>query len=243
MPYNVELKVFEGPLDLLLHLIKKNELDIYDIPIATITEQYFQYLDLMRTLNLDVAGEFLVMAATLMHIKSTMLLPPAEDEREEIGEEEDPRAELVKRLIEYQRFKDAANKLANHDILDRDVFACGAKDEVSEKDESDICEISVFQLIKAFERVIKENPPQDFFHIAIEKISINDRIMEIIERMKNVANIHFYSLFPDASDRHNVILTFLAILELVRLRVVRVIQATPFGTIRITPINLKLPDP
>ena len=240
MPYNVKLQVFEGPLDLLLHLIKKNEVDIYDIPIAFITAQYLEYLDVMKTLNLDIAGEFLVMAATLMHIKSKMLLPPAEDEREEFEGEEDPRAELVRRLIEYQRFKDTANKLMGHEILDRDVFTRGLAGESSEENEKDLNEISIIELIEAFKRVLKEEPPENFFYIAIEKMSVNDKITEIIERMKHTGNIVFQSLFTGIGDKHEAIITFLALLELIRLKVVRVIQATPFGTIRICPINLEL---
>jgi len=241
MPYNVKLKVFEGPLDLLLYLIKKNEVDIYDIPIASITAQYLEYMDIMKTLNLDIAGEFLVMAATLMHIKSRMLLPPAEDEREELEGEEDPRAELVRRLIEYQRFKDTANKLMSYEILDRDVFTRGLASEASEGNEKDLNEITVIELIEAFKRVLKEEPPEKFFYVAIEKMSVNDKITEIIETMKNTGHIVFHSLFTGIADKHEIILTFLALLELIRLKVVRVIQATPFGTIRICPINLELP--
>ncbi|MFH2011912.1 MAG: segregation/condensation protein A [Pseudomonadota bacterium] len=241
MPYNVKLEVFEGPLDLLLHLIKKNEIDIYDIPIASITFQYLEYLDIMKNLNLDIAGEFLVMAATLMYIKSRMLLPPAEDEREDFEAEGDPRAELVKRLIEYQKFKDTANKLMNYETLNRDVFARGSASEVSEEDEINLNEISIIELIEAFKRVLKEEPPEKFFYVAIGKMSVNEKIIELIERMKHTGNIVFQSLFTGISDKHEVILTFLAILELIRLRIVRVIQATPFGTISICPINLELP--
>jgi segregation and condensation protein A len=241
MPYNIKLEVFEGPLDLLLHLIKKNELDIYDIPIAKITQQYFEYLDLMKTLNLDIAGEFVVMAATLMHIKSRMLLPPADDEGKDVEDEEDPRAELIRRLIEYQKFKDAANRLKDYEILDRDVFIRGANGE-SIEEENGLHDITIFELIEAFKRILKETPPEDFLYVTVEKMSINDRIIEIIERMENVTSIAFESLFLRPSDKSDIILTFLALLELIRLMIVRVIQATPFGTIRIFPIHQKLSE-
>ena len=241
MPYNVKLKIFEGPLDLLLHLIKKNELDIYDIPIATITEQYLEYLDLMRTLNLDIAGEFIVMAATLMHIKSRMLLPQSE-EMEETEDEEDPRAELVRRLIEYQRYKDAAKKLMDSEVLDRDVYTGGRSGEITDDRQEDLCELNIFELIEAFERVLKEKAPQGLFHIAAERMSVNDKIIEIIDRMIGVTSITFRSLFSETSERQELILTFLALLELIKLRIVRVIQIEPFEPIRIIPIHLELPE-
>ncbi|MDY7033557.1 MAG: segregation/condensation protein A [Thermodesulfobacteriota bacterium] len=241
MPYNVKLKIFEGPLDLLLHLIKKNELDIYDIPIATIAEQYLEYLDLMRTLNLDIAGEFIVMAATLMHIKSKMLLPKSE-EMEETEYEEDPRAELVRRLIEYKRYKDAAKKLMDSEVLDRDVYTGGRSCEVTDDKQEDLHELNIFELIEAFERVLKENAPQGLFHIAAERMSVNDKIIEIIDRMTGVTSISFRSLFSETSERQELILTFLALLELIKLRIVRVIQIEPFEPIRIIPIHLELPE-
>ncbi|MDY6856374.1 MAG: segregation/condensation protein A [Thermodesulfobacteriota bacterium] len=238
MPYNIKLEVFEGPLDLLFHLIKKNEMDICDIPIAEITQQYFEYLDLMKTLNLDIAGEFVVMAATLMHIKSRMLLPPADDEEEDEG---DPRAELVRRLIEYQKFKDVANRLKYYEILDRDVFIRGANNEFIEE-EKDLHNITVFELIEAFKRIHREKPPQDFLYVAVERMSINDRIIEIIERMEDVTSMAFESLFLRHSDKSDMILTFLALLELTRLMIVRIVQATPFGTIRIFPIHSRVSE-
>ena len=241
MPYSVKLNTFEGPLDLLLHLIKKNELDIYDIPIATITEQYLEYMGIMHTLNLDVAGEFLVMAATLMQIKSKMLLPQ-EEEPEETEEGEDPRAELVKRLIEYQKFKNAAKQLIERDILERDVFVSGGSPWDMEDNAEDVRELNIFELVEAFERVLKDGAPQELFHITAERISINDKIMEIIERMKGVTSITFQSLFRGATDRPNIILTFLALLELTRLKMLKVVQIAPFETIRICPIHLDLPE-
>ncbi|MFH1624779.1 MAG: segregation/condensation protein A [Pseudomonadota bacterium] len=243
MPYSVKLKVFEGPLDLLLHLIKKNELDIFDIPIATITAQYLEYLDLMRTLSLDIAGEFLVMAATLIHIKSKMLLPPSEDEIEEVEEEEeDPRAELVRRLIEYQRFKDAANKLTETEMLDRDVFIRGTGSEDTGEDGKDLHEVSIIELLEAFKKVLEEKPKEDFFSVLVEKMSVNDKIVEIVQRMKDTGSITFQSLFEGGSNKREIILTFLALLELVKLRMASVWQAKAFGTIRIYPIKLELPE-
>ncbi len=156
MSYEIKLDIFEGPLDLLLYLIRKNEIDIYNIPIALITEQYLEYLDMMRSLNLDLAGEYLVLAATLIHIKSKLLLPPAEGEEEE-EEGEDPRAELVQQLLEYQAFKEAALSLETRPLLDRDVFTRGAPAEepaAAEEEEEAMIEVGVFELVQAFRRII-----------------------------------------------------------------------------------------
>ena len=152
MSYEIKLDIFEGPLDLLLYLIRKNEIDIYNIPIALITEQYLEYLDLMRSLNLDLAGEYLVLAATLIHIKSRMLLPPVEGD-DETEEGEDPRAELVQQLLEYQAFKEAALNLEDRPLLERDVFTRGAPLEEpaeAEEEEETMIEVGIFELVQAF---------------------------------------------------------------------------------------------
>src|SRR5512135_3362122 len=156
MSYEIKLDIFEGPLDLLLYLIRKNEIDIYNIPIALITEQYLEYLDLMRSLNLDLAGEYLVLAATLIHIKSRMLLPPVEGD-DEAEEGEDPRAELVQQLLEYQTFKEAALNLEGRPLLERDVFTRGAPLEEpaeAEEDEEAMIEVGIYELVQAFRRII-----------------------------------------------------------------------------------------
>lgn len=232
IPYQVKLDVFEGPLDLLLHLIRKNEVDIYNIPIALITEQYLKTLDLMRTLNLDVAGEFVLMAATLAYIKSRTLLPPREEEEEE----EDPQADLVRQLLEYERFKDAAEKLEARPQLRREVFVRGG--EVADTDvpleEQELAEISVFALLDAFRKVWERAPSESVHEIAAEAISLRDKINEVLERLESIDGMTFEDLLEGASSsRAALVMTLLALLELTRLRIIRIFQATHFGPIRI----------
>jgi len=225
--YRVELPVFEGPLDLLLHLIRKHEIDIFDIPIALITEKYLQYLDWMRVLNIDIAAEFLVMAATLAHIKSRMLLPPDESQESDDSEEEaDPRQDLVRRLLQYQRFKEAAESLRDRTLLDRDVFARGpmAAPETPET-ESPFAEVSVFRLIEALDRVLKRASLQMTQQILVERISVADRIQELADRLLERQELTFEELFEDAPDRSMVVVTFVALLEMARLRMIRLHQA------------------
>lgn len=236
LPLKVKLESFEGPLDLLLFLIKKNEIDIYDIPIAVITQQYLEYLEMMKNLNLDVAGEFLLMAATLLHIKSRMLLPaPEEDQAEDGKEEEDPRAELVRRLLEYQRFKEAALELTKGPMLDREVFIrnfFGEKPlEGGEEDVSE--EASLFELLEAMKKVLQGLPPEEFQEISVEHLNIKDKILQIMDRLWEVDSVAFGELFVPSTPRREVVLTFLALLELLRLRMIRAYQAESFGTIRI----------
>jgi segregation and condensation protein A len=228
--YQVQLPIFEGPLDLLLHLIKINEIDIYDIPIAVITAQYLEYLELMRELNLDVAGEYLVMAATLAYIKSKMLLPSSpETAEEETGE--DPRDELVQRLLDYQRFKKAAEKLGNKEILGRDVFARSGSEE---KEEIYELEVNLFDLMEALRGILKKVGTQDeLLDFTKEKISLKDKMIEIIERVKAVEYIIFQDLFSSTKNRYEIILTFIALLELIRNQKIRTLQFQDFGTIRI----------
>ncbi|MBW2056018.1 MAG: segregation/condensation protein A [Deltaproteobacteria bacterium] len=227
--YRVKLDIFEGPLDLLLYLIRKNEVDIYDIPIAEITEQYLGMLKMMRTLNLDVAGEFLVMAATLAQIKSKMLLPAAPDQGEE-EEEEDPRRELVDRLLEYERFKNAARQLEGQDILGRDVFTRIPAGE----EETDELEVSLFDLIEALQRVLRKSSQELVHEITLERISIEEKITEIIDRLTGCGGeLEFARLFEGEPTREVVIFTFLALLELMKMRMVRVYQKGNFRPIRI----------
>jgi segregation and condensation protein A len=229
--YQVHLPIFEGPLDLLLHLIKINEIDIYDIPIAAITAQYLEYLELMKELNLDIASEYLVMAATLAYIKSKMLLPsPIEDTEEET--EEDPRKELVQRLLDYQKFKKAAEKLEDREILGRDVFARSGAEE-KEEDEVEV-EVNLFDLIEALKGILKKVEAQDkILDFTKEKIAIKDKMMEIIEQLKAVKYVIFQDLFFSAEDRYEIIITFIALLELIRIQKVRAVQFQEFGSIRI----------
>ncbi|NIQ38045.1 MAG: segregation/condensation protein A [Proteobacteria bacterium] len=228
--YKVKLDVFEGPLDLLLYLIRKNQIDVYDIPIAEITQQYLDMLDLMRTLNLEVAGEFLVMAATLTHIKSKMLLPsPPDDEGEE--EEEDPRKELVDRLLEYERYKEAALSLDGKDVLERDVFTRIVTPEEGEEEE---LELSLFELIEALQQILKKSSPELVHEITLERITIEEKITEILDRLANSGGeMEFTSLFEGQALKEIIILTFLAVLELVKMRMIRVFQRKAFRQIKI----------
>jgi len=236
--YAIKLDIFEGPLDLLLYLIKKNEIDIYNIPVALITEQYLQYLKIIKSLNLDLAGEYLVMASTLIHIKSRMLLPvPEEPSAEEM--EEDPRAELIKQLLEYQSFKEAAADLGKRPLLERDVFARSASidDEIDKSVENDdeLMEVSIFELIEAFHRLVSRIDKKDLLEIDMEKLSIADIINDVMERLNREKNLTFEELLGEKINRRRIIYTFLAILELIKLKIVKAYQTSAFGVIRIFP--------
>ena len=235
MSYEIKLDIFEGPLDLLLYLIRKNEIDIYNIPIALITEQYLAYLDIMRSLNLDLAGEYLVLASTLIHIKSKLLLPPDESEGEE-EEGEDPRAELVQQLLEYQIFKEAALRLENRPLLERDVFTRGAPGEApsaAEEEGEAMIEVGVFELVAAFRRIVAGFDRPEELEIDAEKMSLADRINEIMEMLSEKQQMTFVELIGDRTDRRRIVYTFLAILELMKLRMIRAYQSGPFGAIRL----------
>jgi segregation and condensation protein A len=229
--YRVKLEVFEGPLDLLLHLIKKNEVDIVDIPVARITEQYLQCLELMRELNLDIAGEFLVMAATLTLVKSRMLLPVDEEEPEE---EPDPRAQLVQQLLEYQRFREAALELGERPLLQRDVFARepalddpAASASVPEQH----LQVSVWELLEAFRSVLQRARPDTVHEVVTEPVSLRERAHTLLTALGTARCIAFDSLFGPEATRLEVIVTFLALLELAKIGALRATQADRFGQI------------
>ncbi len=232
MTYRVRLDIFEGPLDLLLHLIKKNEVDIYDIPISTITDQYLEYLDLMKGMNLNLAGEFIVMAATLMHIKSRMLLPVPEQTEE--GEEgEDPRAELIRKLLEYQRFKEAAEELSTRTLLGRDVFKRGSAVCIEDVDEGGgLVNLSVFDLVEALRDVLKKASKAHPMELTVDRFRVADKIDYIIDLLETKRSETFSALFPKGASRGEIIVTFLALLELARLLLIRVHQ-TDDGVIRV----------
>ena len=231
MTTRVQLEIFEGPLDLLLHLIKKNEVSITDIPIAMITEQYLATLEVMQSLNLDVAGEFLVMAATLVHIKSRMLLPLADDEDDE-EEGADPRAELVRRLLEYQRFKDAAAELERRDVLSRDVFARAAP-PAEEIDPPGFREVSVFELLSALRRVMERLPKDAVHEVSLEKITVREKMTLLLDILCAQGHTLFEALFAGVKTRMEVVVTFLAMLELVKARAIRIFQEEMSGPIQI----------
>jgi segregation and condensation protein A len=232
--YTVRLEMFEGPLDLLLHLIKKNRLNITDIPIALITEQYLEYLKLMKVLNLDIAGEYLLMAATLLHIKSKMLLPASSgEEGEEI--ETDPRAELVRRLLEYQQYKEAALELEDRPLLDRNVFARPVSQETEETEEEERVDVSLFELLEAFRRILDKARLETFHDVTLEPITVEEKIREILSLLqKENRSMAFHTFFPDQASRATVVVTFLAMLELVKMKAIRIFQASAFETIRLS---------
>ena len=233
--YDIQLENFEGPLDLLLHLIKKHEMDIYDIPMTAITEQYLAILDAMKTINLDVAGEFLLMAATLLHIKSKQLLPKIFEEDQE-EEEEDPRAELVRRLLEYQKYKEVSLTLDSRPQLNREIFARVAPEpEVLEDTESGFVAVGLFDLLEALQEVFKESQEPHVHEINMDQLSVTDRINAILSSLQGKESVAFVDLFSDGLKRNEMIVTFLALLELVKLRMVRFMQNTHHGTIWLFP--------
>jgi segregation and condensation protein A len=231
--YRVELPTFEGPLDLLLHLIEEHELDVRDIPIAFVAAKYVEYITLMQELNIDVASEYLVMAATLAYIKSKMLLPAApDDEEDESDEELDPRGELVRRLLEYQKYKHAAEQLGSGDVLGRDVFRRGISAPEAEGP-APIAGLSLFKLLDAFQAVLSRATATVDHQIDFERFSITDRINELSEILARVKRIAFMDLFEGQDSRAELIVTFLALLEMTRLRLTRLFQAGPLEPIEI----------
>jgi segregation and condensation protein A len=228
--YTVKVDVFEGPLDLLLHLIKQNQIDIYDIPIALVTEQYLDYIRIMKALDLTIAGEFLVMAATLMYIKSRMLLPaPIEEEEEETG---DPRAELVQRLVEYKRFKEAAVRLSQQALLGVDVFIRPAREIEAEAGE---IEADLFHLIDALRELLKRQEIEDFHDVTLERVTLRDKMTELWEKLQGAKEaVAFSELFTPLSSRLELIVTFLALLELIRSGMLRAYQRDVFGPVWVT---------
>lgn len=235
MSYRVKLELFEGPLDLLLHLVKKNEVDIADIPISTVTDQYLAYLGMLEEMNLDVAGEFLVMAATLIQIKSRCLLPEPEAENDE-DDGIDPRAELAARLREYQRFREAAFAFRQRPVLTRDVYARPRGDGPDDLVHEAPCEIrdaSLGALLDAFREVLRRAADPPVHEVPSEGLSIRECIDPILATLRATGRSSFMSLFPDGATRHRIIVTFLALLELMRLGGVRAQQDTEFGELLI----------
>lgn len=232
MSYKVKLEIFEGPLDLLLYLIKKEEIDISDIPIAKIAHQYLEYLEFMKMLDLNIAGEFILMAATLMHIKSKMLLPPTET-AEEI-EEEDPRAELVRKLLEYKRFKEAAGELFHMERKQKDFYSRKVPEYAkAPKTQEVYFEAGLFDLITAFNKVMKEVPKETFYGVVRDEFTVEEKMHDIFHMLVKHSVIYFIELFKKAKNKAEIITTFLALLELIRLREVVVRQRQMFDRIEI----------
>jgi len=233
--YPIRLQHFEGPLDLLIHLIKKNEVNIYDIPIALITHQYLEYLSLMQELNLDLAGEFLVMAATLIHIKSRMLIPRPTPEVDGELDEEDPREALVRRLLEHQKFKAAAELLHERETLRSAQHRrpdAAVAEAAGEEQEPEL-EVDLFSLLAAFRGVLERAKSRPRVVLPPEQMSIEQRIEQLLERLSETEAVGFEELFADANTRAALIVTFLALLEMIRLKLIRAFQSGSFGPIRV----------
>ncbi len=236
--YEVRLDAFEGPLDLLLHLIREHEIDIYDIPIATITEQYLEYINYMDTLDLSLAGEFLEMAATLIRIKVQMLLPPAIEERDE---EEDPRKQLVRQLVEYKQFKEAAEVLSGHEEDRKSFFPHGVDtrhyrtvEEEEFDNEEFLRDVTLFDLVDCLREVLQRVPQRiDVHEVDMEIVSVEDRMEYIRATVTRGIGMTFRSLFSDAVTRAEIVTTFIALLELIRLGAILAVQDSSFGEIAI----------
>ncbi len=228
--YRVRLDVFEGPLDLLLHLIRTQEIDIYDIPIARVTEQYLAYLDLMRELNVNLAGEFLVMAATLIHIKSRMLLPPDPSAAPD-APPEDPRQELVERLLEHEQFRRAADLLHDRQILEDSVWVRGLRE--FEADEAEAVSATLFDLVAAFHRILERHRDRVILHVDHEAVSLEQKLEEIRSLLKLRREFCFSLFLLQPVSRLHLVVTFFALLELARLQEVRLAQDAHFADIRI----------
>ena len=231
MTYQVKLEMFEGPLDLLLHLIREHQLNILDIPIATITDEYLRYLALMQELDLEVAGDFLLMAATLIHIKSRMLLPPEEAAEGEGAEEEDPRAELVDRLLEYKKFKEAAQTLGVLETEQSLLHRRGAP--AMELTVEGPLSVSLVELMRAFRDVLRRADVPAPLEITPEELNVGQRIVHLLDRLAAESPLEFTNLFAGSTRRAEIIITFLALLELLRRRLATARQAEPMGPIMI----------
>lgn len=244
LPYQVRIENFEGPLDLLLHLIKKNEINIYDIPIAMIAQQYLSYIEAMKDLNLTVAGEFLVMAATLLQIKSKMLLP-VEESAEDDEDGPDPREELVRRLLEYKTFKEAARQLDTQERMWREIYSrpIAPSEDVAQSDETLLDNIGLFDLVDALQEILNRNPGKKLLEIIPDNLTVRDRMNVLLEALEGQESIGFEALFEASCHRLVIIVTFLALLELIRLRTVRVYQAENFGPILVSRAFSLVPDP
>ncbi len=238
--YKVKLDVFEGPLDLLLYLIKRDEVDIYDISIERITKQYLAYMEAFQVLNIDLAGEFIVMAANLLYIKSRTLLPVDQQMADEEAEEEDPRFELIRQLIEYKKFKEAAANLRNQEALRENLFPRSpVTPELAPQETLLVEEVGIFDLINAFQKVLKrlEKKPEDLREIFAENFTVSEKIDHVLRVLHVGVSLRFDELFADAASRTEIVVTFLAMLELIRLKQLSVRQDAHFGEIWIDRIN------
>lgn len=242
--YKVALDAFEGPLDLLLHLIRKEEVDIYDIPIGRITSQYLDYLAQMRAMDINLAGEFIVMASTLMLIKSRLLLPRGEEKAgEEEAEEADPRLDLVRQLVEYKRCKEAADALARREVIRAAMLPRGHLAEKAPKAPPKLGDIGLDALLDALKEVLaRASETVSFGHLKMQRWSVPDKMRGILGRLSPARPTPFAELFPAGAPKGEIIVTFVALLELLRLRHLRVLQAELFGEMVVEPLPPEAPD-
>jgi len=239
MPYKVKLESFEGPLDLLLYLIKKNEVDIYDIPVSSITQQYLEYIEIIKLFDLESASDFILMAATLMRIKAQMLLPKPSIE-EEIEDVEDPRQELVYRLLEYKRFKDVAVELGEKEKTSRLQFPRGAfryEKNGFDKEYLSSSDVTLFDLVTAFKKIVEQSKKVSIHRVQVLNVTVEERIEHLLRKLDEVPEIKFVELFDLQDDKIVWIVTFIAILELIKQQVIRASQANPFEEIYIKKLN------
>ncbi len=237
MSYKIKLELFEGPLDLLLYLVKKDHLNIYDIPIAQVTEQYLRYLELMQLLDLNIAGEFLVMAATLLQIKSKTLLPVVEEQC--VQEEQDPRAELVKRLLEYEKFKEIAENLRQKEVSQQDIFKRPkVENEALLPGRNELYfEASIFDLINAFSKALEDVPRNIFYEVIKDEFTVEEKVHQILHFLLLQPSVKISELFGQAKHKMEVIVTFLAILELIRMKEIVARQTDFFQEIEVSRNN------
>lgn len=231
--YKVKLEVFEGPLDLLLYLIKRDEVDIYDISLERVTQQYLEFMEAFKVLDLEVAGEFIVMATNLIYLKSRTLLPVSVQPPEEESEEEDPKWELVRQLIEYKKFKDVAAKLHERELAQEALFS-RVPEAPEVGPERPLGDVSVFDLINAFNGILKRiNQKEDLREIFEENFTVSDKIELVLKITSGGVPVYFTELFASVASRAEIVVTFLAVLELIRLKQLRAVQETAFGDIEL----------
>lgn len=236
--YKVKLDIFEGPLDLLLYLVKRDELDIYDISIERITHQYLEYLQAFKELNIDVAGEFVVMAANLIYMKSRSLLPADQQPPDEEADDDDPRWDLIRQLVEYKKFKDAAEHLQSRQLENEKLFTRAFSDADIISMPVRLGEVGIFQLINAFQNVLKRvDAREDLREIFNEHFTVSDKIDVILARLASGKGVRFSELFAQMASRVEIVVTFLALLELIRLRQIRAIQNQPFAEIELASMS------
>jgi segregation and condensation protein A len=232
-PWSLQLPQFEGPLDLLLHLCQKHELNVLDIPVAFVTEKYLEHLAVMQLMHLELAAEYLVMAATLVHIKSKMLLPTPPPEQEDDADppdEIDPREALIRRLLEYQKYKHAAEQLVSRGIVGRDVFPRGAgAAETQTGALPPLAEVPLFALVDAFQRVLDRSKVKLSHDVVADRVSITDRITELSDLLAKRRRLAFEDLFEGFVSKFDLVITFLALLEMARLKMTRLLQTEPLG--------------